>query len=99
MEQNSNKAGVSKSLMATLVIINILILREAFVGKENLYWWLLVSLPLLLLGIYDVRQQKQPILRNYPVIGHLRYLFGSSRTKIGFGPSTTTQTPSRRQRR
>lgn len=41
------------------------------------WWeWLLVGIAgvLVLVGIYDLLQRKHTILRNFPVIGHLRYL-------------------------
>jgi glutamate synthase domain-containing protein 2 len=37
-------------------------------------WGLLIFLPLSALGIYDVLQTQHNILRNYPVMGHLRFL-------------------------
>ena len=41
-------------------------------------WWLWVlivlGVALVLLAIYDVTQKKHAILRNFPVIGHLRYI-------------------------
>ena len=41
-------------------------------------WWLwvlgVVVLALFALVLYDTRQTKHAILRNYPVVGHLRYL-------------------------
>jgi len=40
-------------------------------------WWLLsliVIIPLVVLGITDMRQTSHAILRNFPVIGHLRYV-------------------------
>jgi len=39
-------------------------------------WWLfLIVGPLVLLGIYDMLQKSNTILRNFPVLGHLRYFF------------------------
>ena len=35
-----------------------------------------------LVGVYDVLQRKHSILRNYPVIGHFRYLFEAVRPEI-----------------
>jgi glutamate synthase domain-containing protein 2 len=35
-----------------------------------------------LVGVYDVLQHRHSILRNYPVIGHFRYLFESVRPEI-----------------
>ena len=38
-------------------------------------WIALVLLGLVLVGIRDLLQQRHSVLRNYPVIGHLRFLF------------------------
>ena len=39
-------------------------------------WWVLagVAVLLVLLALYDVVQRKHAILRNYPLVGHLRYI-------------------------
>ena len=37
-------------------------------------WALLATVPLVLLGLWDVLQTRHNLLRNYPIIGHLRYL-------------------------
>ncbi|MET0830742.1 MAG: FMN-binding glutamate synthase family protein, partial [Acidimicrobiia bacterium] len=40
------------------------------------WWWLLeiLFLPLALLGIYDYNQPRHSILRNYPILGHMRFM-------------------------
>lgn len=45
-------------------------------------WILLVWLPFLLLGIYDIIQKNHTILRLYPVIGHIRFIFETIRPEI-----------------
>jgi len=46
-------------------------------------WWvMIVILPVILLGLIDVYQKKQTILRIYPIVGRLRYLFESIRPEI-----------------
>ena len=48
-------------------------------------WFLIPALlfgALGLLGIHDIVQKKRSILRNYPVIGHLRFLFEGFRPEI-----------------
>jgi glutamate synthase domain-containing protein 2 len=45
-------------------------------------WSFVVVGPLMALGIYDVLQKRRTILRNFPVIGHFRYLFESIRPEI-----------------
>ncbi len=35
---------------------------------------IVVLLPLVVVGLYDLAQSRRSILRNYPIIGHLRYM-------------------------
>jgi glutamate synthase domain-containing protein 2 len=44
--------------------------------------WLVLFGALSVLGWYDLRQSKQAVLRNYPVIGHLRYMLERVRPEI-----------------
>lgn len=47
------------------------------------FWWLLIILlPLLLLGFYDAIQRKHSITRNFPVLGHGRYIAEWLRPKM-----------------
>jgi glutamate synthase domain-containing protein 2 len=41
------------------------------------WWWVLIAIGVLVIAvaIYDVTQRRHAILRNFPVIGHFRYLF------------------------
>ncbi|MEM1434926.1 MAG: FMN-binding glutamate synthase family protein [Pseudomonadota bacterium] len=45
-------------------------------------WTGLLSLPLLLLGCWDLLQQRHSLFRNYPIIGHLRILAESVRPMV-----------------
>ncbi|MCA9275135.1 MAG: FMN-binding glutamate synthase family protein [Phycisphaerales bacterium] len=45
-------------------------------------WSLIIIAPLVLLGLYDSVQTRHTIRRNFPLIGHLRYLFESLRPEI-----------------
>ncbi|RTZ65515.1 MAG: FMN-binding glutamate synthase family protein [Aquificaceae bacterium] len=46
-------------------------------------WWLLVLVvPLISVGIYDISQRRHSLLRNYPVIGHMRYILESIRPEV-----------------
>jgi glutamate synthase domain-containing protein 2 len=82
MSRNQQWFSVSGAIVCTLVLLNGVILQSAYVGNSNLYWLLLVSVPLLLLAIYNTRQRKHAILRNYPIIGYLRYFLESFRPEI-----------------
>lgn len=97
--QNYNSAG--GIILVVIVITNAIILRAALVSNENWYSALLLSIPLLLVGIHDTRQKKHAIIRNFPVIGRLRYFFESIRPALRqyFFESDLDGTPfSRRQR-
>lgn len=45
-------------------------------------WWAAIAGALSLVGIYDLLQNRHSVLRNYPVIGHLRYLFEFVRPEL-----------------
>ena len=44
--------------------------------------WLLLSLALIALGVYDMQQTRHAILRNYPILGHLRFALEFIRPEI-----------------
>ncbi len=46
------------------------------------FWFLLGFGALVVLGVFDLRQSKKSVLRNYPVIGHFRYMFEFVRPEI-----------------
>jgi len=46
------------------------------------YWLLLITLPLTVLGIWDVLQTKHNLLRNYPLLAHLRWVFEGVRPEL-----------------
>lgn len=45
-------------------------------------WLLVIIIPLLLVGLYDILQRSRNILRNYPLWGHWRYILLSIRPMI-----------------
>ncbi|MEU5310872.1 FMN-binding glutamate synthase family protein [Streptomyces sp. NPDC021562] len=48
-------------------------------------WWLLVAVPVLLLallGAWDLLQHRHSVLRNYPVLGHARFLMERIRPEL-----------------
>jgi len=50
--------------------------------NTNLIWLTVIFLPIVLLGIYDLIQTKHAINRNFPVIGHARYILEELRPEI-----------------
>lgn len=54
----------------------------AALGFEPIRWAYVGLVPLIALGIQDVTQTKQAIKRNFPIIGHGRYLMEAIRPEI-----------------
>ena len=61
----------------------------------NAYWLFILILPFIALGLYDMAQRRHTILRIYPVIGHLRFMFESIRPEIQHILSNPIPTASR----
>jgi len=64
---------------SALLLIGIL---AASAVAPDILWALLIVGPLMLVGVYDVTQRQHTILRNFPIIGHGRYLFELVRPEI-----------------
>src|ERR1700754_616424 len=55
----------------------------AFAATQHISWfWIIVPLALVALGLFDLTQQRHAILRNYPLWGHFRFLFEFIRPEI-----------------
>jgi len=84
-----------------LCLIGLLLSLFTVVGFGQGGWLLPVFLALAALGIYDVLQTRRSILRNYPVIGHLRFVLEFVRPEMRqyFLESDTEATPFSRAQR
>lgn len=71
-----------RKLFVTFVVLATLATLMAGSAWSGAYWLFMIILPVAGLGLYDMSQRKHTILRIYPVIGHLRYLFESVRPEI-----------------
>ncbi len=67
---------------ATATGLTLLCAAAAALESPWLGLALLVLVPLVALGVFDLLQPSHAILRNYPLIGHLRYLFEEIRPSI-----------------
>ncbi len=62
------------------IILLVLILRAIVWGHED--WIFVILVPIALVAIYDLCQRKHTILRNFPVLGHMRYIMEFIRPEI-----------------
>lgn len=66
-------------LVVILTLVSMTIIYQFW---PSVLWSLIILLPLAILGFYDIFQTKSNILRNYPIWGHIRYIFLSIRPQI-----------------
>jgi len=72
---------VRQKFIGALVVVPVLVVLWAQYWTAA--WWLfIVIIPLAVLGLYDMFQNKKAILRLYPVLGHFRYFLESFRVEI-----------------
>lgn len=92
--------SVGSMIIFFIIMLNIIFIRSAFIHQSG-YWPLLISIPILLLALYDRLQKRHAVIRNYPIIGHLRYFFESIRPEIRqyFFESDTDGKPFNRRQR
>jgi len=74
--------SVSGIILFSLFVINALIISAAIQFGMGWSLALVLTMPLLLVSVYDRSQKKQSLKRNYPVIGRLRYFFESIRPEL-----------------
>lgn len=91
----SRKNFLILSVFVTLILVVKLVLFP------HLWWITVVVFPLVLLGLYDVFQTHHSLWRNFPVLGHVRWLMEFLRPKIYqyFVESDTNGKPFNRQQR
>jgi glutamate synthase domain-containing protein 2 len=82
MKHKTKSPPVSKVVLLFFIVLNIIVIRHSYVNNENWYWSLLITMPLLILAAMNIRQKKHALLRNFPVVGYLRYFFESIRPEI-----------------
>ena len=73
---NARKAFFLIAIASTVITLLLSLISVSFLLL------FIIIVPLVLLGLYDLKQTKKAVLRLYPVIGHIRYLMESIRPEI-----------------
>jgi len=71
-----------RQLFFSISISVLVLVFGLYIFFPGVIWSLVIVAPVILLGLYDLIQKRHTILRIYPVIGHIRYLFESIRPEI-----------------
>lgn len=67
-------------LQTTFVILAINVFSYFYLPE--VLWSMVIFGPLILLGLRDITQKSHSILRNFPVLGHMRFLLEEIRPEI-----------------
>ncbi|CEG55580.1 FMN-binding glutamate synthase family protein [Legionella fallonii] len=62
--------------------VMLAVLLALFIMLHDVKWFGFFLIPIIVLWIYDVLQRKHTLLRNFPVIGHLRFFLEFIRPEI-----------------
>lgn len=68
-------------IWAIILSVNTLLLSLAVLGMISYWWVLLTALPAML-AVYDSVQSRHTLLKNFPLIGHARYMFEAFRPEF-----------------
>jgi len=77
--------GLVLSRYFVFQLIVVLAAAAVWLGLALSPWWfggLIVLLPLICVGVHDLAQPSHAVLRNYPVIGHIRFLLEAIRPEL-----------------
>ena len=74
--------SIRRIIISAVITCNVIVVHAGYTYNQGYYWWLIISVPLLLIAIRDMRQSKHAIIRNFPLIGHLRYFLESIRPEL-----------------
>jgi hypothetical protein len=98
MSRNQEKVSANGIVILILVMLNVIILKTAFINDAQIYWGLVITLPLLLIAIFDTIKKKLAIrseirkLKTPPVPrnkNNKSSLFGESSLWKLFGPEVS----------
>lgn len=83
------------------VALSLFLLLLGLTASGHFFWFLFITVPLALLGTWDLVQTKHSVLRNYPILAHLRFLFEGIRPELRqyFFESNLSGTPFSREQR
>ncbi|MCA9194562.1 MAG: FMN-binding glutamate synthase family protein [Planctomycetales bacterium] len=70
--------GIFLSIVASILLLSVI---TFFIWPAGLWAWVVLG-PLVVLGFYDYFQTQHAVLRNFPVLGHGRYLMELIRPEV-----------------
>lgn len=73
MSRNQSSISPSGCILLLLILANIALLKYSYVSGDLTPGWSLISIALLIIAMFNIRQDKYPFLRDYPLVGYFYY--------------------------
>ncbi len=70
------------AVFAALLVLTLVFFVLMLSVSIHFFWLFLPAAALSITGVWDLNQHNHAVLRNYPVIGHFRYLFEAIRPEM-----------------
>lgn len=75
------KLSHSALIISIIAVVNILVLMAAQINS-GWYWVFVITIIMFMIAVYDTFQKRHAVIRNFPLIGHFRYIFESIRPEM-----------------
>ena len=75
------KLSNSALIISVIAGLNVMIFVAAQ-AKPGWYWLFGFTMAMLIIAVYDTFQKRHAVIRNFPLIGHFRYIFESIRPEM-----------------
>ncbi|MDX2315490.1 MAG: FMN-binding glutamate synthase family protein [Gammaproteobacteria bacterium] len=91
----------TRYIALSLVVVLTLVFIALGARNTHFYWGVAVFAPLSILGAWDILQSQHSVLRNYPIVAHLRFVFEGLRPELRqyFFESNLSGAPFNREQR
>ena len=88
-------------IYALTIVLTLLFLALGTTRNPHFLWGVMVFGPLAILGTWDLLQEHHSVLRNYPVVAHMRFVFEGLRPELRqyFFESNLSGAPFNREQR
>src|SRR5690606_4754963 len=66
-------------IVSSFLLLSVLLISLVW---KPVFWFLILLIPFILIGIYDIQQKRHSISRDFPIFGHVRFMMEALRPGI-----------------
>ncbi|RYZ47595.1 MAG: FMN-binding glutamate synthase family protein, partial [Sphingobacteriales bacterium] len=101
MSRNLTRVSAKGIILGVVFTLSVIVFAFAHFISHQWLWVLMITIPLAIIAVANALQARHTVLRNYPLLGYLRYFFESIRPELRqyFGESDVDGKPFNRRQR